>query len=291
MDFVLYFLLPVCQQGLVWGLVALGVWMTFRVVNVPDLTVDGTLTTGAATAARLLTLGVHPLPATLAGFLTGAAGGAITGLIHTRLKVQPLLASIITMTGLYSINLRIMGRSNIALFNLRTLVPDDDWAQLALFAVIAGLLVLVLNLFFRTELGLALRATGDNDAMVRMLGVSSDSMRLLAFTLSNGIVGLGGALVAQYSGFADAQMGIGTIVAALAALIIGETLFGTPTVARATVSALLGSIIYRALFALALRAGFQASDLKLVTAALVVIALSVPQIKKTVRLAEGGEAR
>ncbi|BAD42005.1 ABC transporter permease [Symbiobacterium thermophilum] len=291
MELILNFLLPVLQQGLVWGLVALGVWMTFRVVNVPDLTVDGTLTTGAATAARLLTMGVHPVTATLAGFATGAAGGAITGLIHTRLRVQPLLASIITMTGLYSINLRIMGRSNIALFTLKTLVPDNSWARLALFAGVAALLVLLMNLFFRTELGLALRATGDNDAMVRMLGVSSDSMRLLAFTLSNAVVGLGGALVAQYSGFADAQMGIGTIVASLAALIIGEALFGSPTVFRATLSALLGSIIYRAIFALALRAGFQASDLKLVTAALVVIALSIPQIKRTIRLPEGSEAR
>ncbi|OTA41775.1 MAG: ABC transporter permease [Symbiobacterium thermophilum] len=291
MEFVLNFLLPVLQQGLVWGLVALGVWMTFRVVNVPDLTVDGTLTTGAATAARLLTMGVHPLAATLAGFLTGAAGGAITGLIHTRLRVQPLLASIITMTGLYSVNLRIMGRSNIALFTLDTLVPDNTWARLALFAGVAALMVFLLNLFFRTELGLAMRATGDNDAMVRMLGVSSDSMRLLAFTLSNAVVGLGGALVAQYSGFADAQMGIGTIVASLAALIIGEALFGAPTVFRATLAALLGSIVYRAIFALALRAGFQASDLKLVTAALVVIALSIPQIKRTVRLPEGSEAR
>ncbi len=291
MEFVLNFLLPVLQQGLVWGLVALGVWMTFRVVNVPDLTVDGTLTTGAATAARLLTMGVHPVAATLAGFFTGAAGGAITGLIHTRLRVQPLLASIITMTGLYSVNLRIMGRSNIALFTLETLVPDNPWGKLALFAATAALLVLLMNLFFRTELGLSLRATGDNDGMVRMLGVSSDSMRLLAFTLSNGIVGLGGALVAQYSGFADAQMGIGTIVAALAALIIGEALFGAPTVFRATISALLGSIIYRTIFALALRAGFQASDLKLVTAALVVLALSIPHIKRTVRLPEGSEAR
>lgn len=136
-----------------------------------------------------------------------------------------------------------------------------------------------------------MRATGDNDAMVRMLGVSSDSMRLLAFTLSNGIVGLGGAFIAQYGGFADAQMGIGTIVASLAALITGETLFGASSVPRATVAAVLGSVVYRALYALALRAGFQASDLKLITAALVVVALSIPQIKKSLRMAEGGEAR
>lgn len=283
--------LPILQQGLVWGLIALGVWMTFRIVNLPDLTVDATLTTGGATAARLLMAGVNPLVATLAGFVTGAMGGAITGVMHTRMKVQPLLASIITLTGLYSINLRIMGRSNIALFNMTTLVPESPWGKLALFSGVALLIVLLINLFFKTDLGLALRATGDNDGMVRTLGVSSNNMKLLALVLSNGIVGLGGALIAQYGGFADAQMGIGTIISGLAALIIGEALFGSPTVLRATIAALLGSILFRAIVAMALRAGFQASDLKLVTAALVVLALSIPQLKRAVRLSEGSEAR
>lgn len=282
--------LPILQQGLVWGLIALGVWMTFRIVNVPDLTVDATLTTGGATAARLLIAGVNPVLATLAAFVTGALGGAITGVLHTRMRVQPILASIITLTGLYSVNLRIMGRSNIALFNMTTLVPESPWGKVALFTGVAGLVVLLINLFFKTDLGLALRATGDNDGMVRTLGVSSNNMKLLALVLSNGIVGLGGALIAQYGGFADAQMGIGTIIAGLAALIIGEALFGSPTVLRTTLAALLGSILFRGIVAMALRAGFQASDLKLVTAALVVIALSIPQLKRVVRL-EGGEAR
>lgn len=280
-------LLPILQQGLVWGLVALGVWLTFRVVNVADLTVDGSLTSGGAVAARLLVAGADPLLATLAGFVAGAAGGAITGLLHTRAKVQPLLAGIITMTALYSINLRIMGRSNIALIRVKTLVPTDPWAQLALFAVVAAVAVLLLNLFFRTDLGLALRATGDNDAMVRTFGVSSDNMKLLGLVLSNGIVGLGGALVAQYGGFADAQMGIGTVIAGLAALILGEAIFGARTVLRATLAALLGSILFRAIVAMALRAGFQASDLKLVTALLVIVALVTPRWKQLV----GGVAR
>lgn len=283
-------ILPILQQGLVWSLVALGIWLTFRVVNVADLTVDGTLTTGGAVAARLLTLGVNPLAATLAGFLAGAAGGAITGLLHTRAKVQPLLAGIISMTALYSINLRIMGRANIALLRFKTLVPTDPWAQLILFLVITAVVVLLLNLFFRTEIGLALRATGDNDAMVRTFGVSSDNMKLLGLVVSNGIVGLGGALVAQYGGFADAQMGIGTVVAGLAALIMGEAVFGSPSVLRATLAAVLGSVLYRGLVALALRAGFQASDLKLVTAVLVVLALTTPALKRRFRSQEGGAA-
>lgn len=279
--------LSILQQGLVWGLVALGVYLTFRVVNVPDLTVDGTLTTGGAVAARLLVAGANPILATLAGALAGAIGGSLTGLLHTRAKVQPLLAGIITMTALYSINLRIMGRSNIALMQTPTLVPDDPWAQLAFFCGIAFVIVVLLNLFFRTDLGLALRATGDNDGMVRTFGVSSDNMKLLALCLSNGIVGLGGALVAQYGGFADAQMGVGTVIAGLAALILGEAVFGTPTVLRATVAAVLGSTLYRAIVALALRAGFQASDLKLVTAVLVVLALVTPRWKQLI----GGAAR
>ncbi len=280
-------LLPILQQGLVWGLVALGVWLTFRVVNVPDLTVDGTLTTGGAVAARLLVAGADPVLATLAGFVAGAAGGSITGLLHTRAKVQPLLAGIITMTALYSINLRIMGRANIALLRVKTLVPTEPWAQLALFAVVVAVTLVLVNLFFRTDLGLALRATGDNDAMVRTFGVSSDNMKLLGLVISNGIVGLGGALVAQYGGFADAQMGIGTVIAGLAALILGEAVFGAPNIWRATVASVLGSVLFRGIVALALRAGFQASDLKLVTAALVVLALVTPRWKQLV----GGAAK
>jgi putative ABC transport system permease protein len=273
-------LLPILEQGLVWGLVALGVYLTFRVVNVPDLTVDGTLTIGAATAARLLMGGVSPVAATLAGGLAGAAGGLITGLLHTRGKVQPLLAGIITMTALYSINLRIMGRANIAMLGVKTLIPTGTYGKLLLFGAVALALKLVLDLFLRTDLGLALRATGDNDQMVRAYGVSSDNAKVLALALSNGLVGLGGALIAQYGGFADAQMGIGTVVIGLASLIIGEVVFGARSVGRATAAALLGSILYRGIVALALRAGFAASDLKLVTALLVVLALTTPRLKQ-----------
>jgi putative tryptophan/tyrosine transport system permease protein len=275
-------LVQILEQGLVWGLVALGVYLTFRVVNVPDLTVDGTLTMGAATAARLLVAGVNPVAATLAGALAGAVGGLMTGLLHTKGKVQPLLAGILTMTALYSVNLRIMGRSNIALLRTRTLIPEGPYGKLLLFAAVALGVKLLLDLFLKTDLGLALRATGDNDQMVRAYAVSSDNMKLLGLTVSNGLVGLGGALIAQYGGFADAQMGIGTVVVGLASVITGEVVFGTRSVARATAAALLGSILYRGIVALALRAGFAASDLKLVTALLVVLALATPRLKHLV---------
>lgn len=283
-------LLPILEQGLVWGLVALGVYITFRIINVPDLTVDGTLTLGASAAARLLVLGINPLLATGAGALAGAAGGLITGLLHTRGRVQPLLAGIITMTGLYSINLRVMGRANISLLGMETLMPRSETGQLLLFIGVAAGVVLLLYLFFRTDLGLAMRATGDNDQMVRTLAVSSDGMKVLGLVLSNGLVGFGGALLAQYGGFADAQMGIGTVIVGLASLILGEVIFGSQTPLRATIAALLGSILYRAIVALALRAGFAASDLRLVTALLVVAALTTPRLKGLLRT-EGGAAR
>ncbi|MGE5674406.1 MAG: ABC transporter permease [Mycobacterium leprae] len=280
-------LLPILEMGLVWSLVSLGVYLTFRVVNVPDLTVDGTLTLGAAVAARLLIGGTSPVVATLAAVGAGLLAGAVTGLLHTRGKMQPLLAGILTMTGLYSINLRIMGRANIALLGTKTLMPDigNTYGRVILFAIVIAAVKLLLDLFLKTDLGLALRATGDNDQMVRMLAVSSDNMKVLGFALSNALVGLGGALIAQYSQFADAQMGIGTVIIGLASVILGEVVFGAKTVVRGSLAAILGSVLYRGIVALALRAGFAASDLKLVTAVLVIIALTTPQFKKLVRVA------
>lgn len=276
-------LVQILEQGLVWGLVAVGVYLTFRVVNVPDLTVDGTLTLGAAMAARLLITGVNPLLATVAGALAGAAGGLATGLLHTKGKVQSLLAGILTMTALYSVNLRVMGRANIALLRVKTLIPTEGaYAKLLLFAAVGLGVVALVSLFLKTDLGLALRATGDNEQMVRTLAISSDGMKVLGLVVGNGLVGLGGALVAQYGGFADAQMGVGTVVVGLASVIIGEVVFGAKGVVRATLAALLGSVLYRGIVALALRAGFVASDLKLVTALLVILALATPRLKRLV---------
>lgn len=276
-------LVQILEQGLVWGLVAVGLYLTFRIVNIPDLTVDGSLTLGAATAARLLIAGVNPLLATGAGALAGAAGGLATGLLHTRGKIQPLLAGILSMTALYSINLRVMGRANIALMRVETLIPTEGaYSKLLLFAGIGIGVVALVSLFLKTELGLALRATGDNEQMVRTFAISSDNMKVLGLVLGNALVGLGGALVAQYGGFADAQMGIGTVVVGLASVIIGEALFGSKGVVRAVTAALLGSILYRGIVALALRAGFLASDLKLVTALLVILALATPRLKRLV---------
>lgn len=280
------FVFPILENGLVWGLVGLGVYLTFKIINVPDLTVDGTLTLGAAVAARLLTTvsGIPPVVATLAGAGAGMLGGLMTGVLHTRGKIQPLLAGILTMTFLYSVNLRVMGRANIALMNVQTVVPSNPYGRVLLFLAVAIVLKVLIDLFLQTDLGLALRATGDNDQMVRTLAVSSDTMKVLGLTLSNGLVGLGGALLAQYSGFADAQMGIGTVVIGLASVILGEIIFGSRTIARATFSVLMGSILYRGIIFLALRSGFNASDLKMVTALLVILALSTTRLRELVRV-------
>lgn len=283
-NLLLTILVDVLENGFAWALVGLGVYLSFRVINVPDLTVDGTLTLGAATAARLLIGGVSPLLATLAGTVAGMLGGLMTGLLHTRLKIQPLLAGILTMTFLYSVNLRVMGRANIALMNVATIVPKDSkYGTLLLFAALAICLKIVIDLFLKTDLGLALRATGNNEQMVRTFGVSSDSMKVLGLVLSNGMVGLGGALLAQYGGFADAQMGIGTVVIGLASVILGEIVFGSRSVFRATLAVMLGSILYRAIYAMALRSWLSASDMKMVTAILVILALSTTRIKRLVR--------
>lgn len=276
--------IDVLENGFAWALVALGVYLSFRIINVPDLTVDGTLTLGAAATARLLVGGVSPLLATLAGTAAGMLGGLMTGLLHTRLKIQPLLAGILTMTFLYSVNLRVMGRANIALINVDTIVPNGSkYGTLLLFAAVAIFLKVLIDLFLKTDLGLALRATGNNEQMVRTFGVSSDSMKVLGLVLSNGMVGLGGSMLAQYSGFADAQMGIGTVVIGLASVILGEIVFGSRSVFRATLAVVLGSILYRAIYAMALRSWLNASDMKMVTAILVILALSTTRIKNLVR--------
>lgn len=276
--------IDVLENGFAWALVALGVYLSFRIINVPDLTVDGTLTLGAAATARLLVGGVSPLLATLAGTAAGMLGGLMTGLLHTRLKIQPLLAGILTMTFLYSVNLRVMGRANIALINVDTIVPNGSkYGTLLLFAAVAIFLKILIDLFLKTDLGLALRATGNNEQMVRTFGVSSDSMKVLGLVLSNGMVGLGGSMLAQYSGFADAQMGIGTVVIGLASVILGEIVFGSRSVFRATLAVVLGSILYRAIYAMALRSWLNASDMKMVTAILVILALSTTRIKNLVR--------
>ncbi|TCP54456.1 putative ABC transport system permease protein [Tumebacillus sp. BK434] len=279
-------LLGSMESGLIFAFLALGVYVTFRILDFPDLTVDGSFTAGGATAATLLAAGVHPVLATIAAVLVGALAGSVTGLLHTKGKINALLAGILTMIALYSVNLRIMGRANVPLLNEETLVTKingslETWlGDFALAAVLAVGVVVVkaaLDWFLRTETGLMLRATGDNERMIRSFGANTDGAKVLGLALANGLVALAGAWMAQYQGFADVSMGIGMIVIGLASVIIGEAVFGRSTIARATLAVIGGAILYRLIVAFALRAGVNPSDLKLITALIVIAALVSPK--------------
>ena len=280
-------------EGLVFGLVAIGVYLTFRVLSFPDLSVDGTFPLGAAVAAVLIVSGVNPFLATLCAFCSGLGAGLLTGLLNTRLRLPALLAGIIMMVALYSVNLRIMGGANVSL--LREVTAFDKVAGLlglssgsievsiSLALVIAIIVFLILNWFLRTEVGLALRATGDNEQMVRALGSDTNKNILLGCAISNGLVALAGAIVAQGQGFADVGMGIGMIVMGLASVIIGEALVRPRGVARLLLAVVVGAFVYRLFITIALRLGMAPGDLKLITAVLVIIVLAVPHIRKKIR--------
>ena len=279
------------EQGLIYGLMALGVYVSFRVLAFPDLSVDGTFPLGAAVAAALIIGGWDPFLASLVALGAGAVAGAFTGILATKFRIQGLLAGVLTMIMLYSLNLRIMGRPNLPLLGrpsaltvtVQALHLTPPWGLVLVAAILAFGFKILLDLFFHTELGTAMRATGDNPEMVRAFGVNPETMVILGLALSNGLVALAGALVAQYSGFADVGMGVGTIVAGLASVIVGEMLFRPRTVIWATAAALIGSCLYRGAILVALRyggaLGFTASDLKLLTALVVLGALMAPAIR------------
>ena len=271
--------------GLIYGVMALGVYLTFRILDFPDLTVDGSFTTGAATAAALILLGQPPLLATLAGAVVGAVAGLITGVLHTKGKINPLLAGILTQIALYSINLRIMGRANLPLLRQDTMLSPlrdeglfGSWVSVGVFALVTLAFMVALDWFLNTDLGLALQATGDNERMIRSQGVSTDATKILGLALSNALVGLCGALIAQYQGFADIGMGIGLIVAGLASVIIGQALLPSRRFIFATLAVVVGSVVYRLVIQVALGLGFDPNDMKLISAVLVILALLLPRL-------------
>ena len=274
------------SQGLLWALLAIGVYITFRVLDIADLTVEGSFPLGAAVAATMLIAGYHPVAAILGACVAGMLSGVVTGFLCTKLKIPALLAGILTMIALYSVNLRIMGKANLPLLQqdtiftiARSLGFDNNVTVLVVGAIIV-LIVAVLNYwFFGTELGTAVRATGCNPHMIRANGSDTDVMVVLGLLLSNGLVAMSGALVAQNNGFADVGMGVGTIVIGLASVIIGEVLFGTRSFKNCLISVILGSIVYRAVIAAVLQMGMPPNDLKLFTAILVALALSLPLIQ------------
>jgi len=274
------------ELGLIYGLVAIGVYLSFRVLNFPDLTVDGSFPFGAAVVAAAITGGLGPWLGTALAVAAGALAGLVTALLNVRFKILHLLASILTMIALYSINIRVMGRPNVALLGEATVLTPFEglglpsmWLRPLLLLIVVALVTALLVRFLGSEIGLAMRATGVNPRMAEAQGIRVGAVTCLGMALSNGLVGLAGALFAQVNGFADVTLGTGTIVVGLAAVIIGETLVPRAGVAAAVVGCLLGSVFYRIVVALALEAdflGLEASDLNLVTAVLVGIALILP---------------
>ena len=274
------------EVGLIYGVMALGVFLTFRVLNFPDLTVDGSFTTGAATAAIGIVNGWNPVLATLAGFVTGFLAGTVTGLLHTKGKIDGLLAGILTMIALWSVNLRIMDGANVPLLRQDTVfTPLDDadllgtWGGAGILLLVVALLGLVVVWFLTTDLGLSIRATGDNGPMISSFGVSTDFTKTLTLALSNGFVGMCGALLAQYRGFADVSMGIGLILVGLASVIIGQAILGQRKLILAVFAVILGALLYQLIIFAALRVGLDPNDMKAVTALLVVVALLLPRWK------------
>ena len=304
-------------MGLILALLALGVLISFRVLAFRDLTVDGSITLGGAVAAALLVNGWHPAAATFVAFLAGMAAGATTGLLHTKLQINGLLAGILVMTALYSINLHVMGKSNVPLNSSAAQKTStifsgfQNWAApdssvsffgssvqtqdllefAAIFLGVAGVGFL-LRTFFRTNLGLAMRAVGDNSQMIRALGVDVDWMNTLGLALSNGLVALAGACLVQHQGFADVQMGIGMVVWGFASVIIGESLVGGRSIGLLIAGVVMGSVLFRLLVSMALKWGMNPNDLKLVTAGFVLVALAGPDlVKRLKKRFAAGEAR
>lgn len=280
-------LLPTVSQGLMWSLLALGVYITFRVLDIADLTVEGSFPLGASVAVTLLVKDVNPVTAILAAALAGGLAGVVTGLLHTKLRIPALLAGILTMIALYSVNLRIMGKANVSLLGKETaftLVESTLGVAYSQAVLLVGILSCLLfsvlmYWFFGTEIGAAIRATGYNPQMIRAQGMDTNIMLLIGLFFSNALVAVAGALVAQSNGFADVGMGVGTIVIGLASVIIGEVLFGTRSFKNSLISVILGSIVYRLVIAIVLQMGMPPNDLKLFTAVLVAIALSLPMVK------------
>ncbi|MED3835490.1 ABC transporter permease subunit [Peribacillus frigoritolerans] len=295
------------ESGMIYAIMALGVYLTFRILDFPDMTVEGSFVTGASVAAIMIVNGYSPIVATLCAMVAGFIAGTITGFLHTKGKINPLLAGILMMIALYSINLRIMGASNIPLLSQTTIITNiqdawtgtgldnllngllsfvglgdslpKTWAILIVMLVVAVVIQAGMSAFLKTEIGLALRATGDNEAMVKSFSAHTGNMKILGLAIGNALVAFSGSLVAQYNGFSDIGMGIGIIVIGLASVIIGEALFGAKTIARATLAVIGGAIIYRIVVTLALRVEFlETGDVKLITALIVVGALVIPKI-------------
>ncbi|MFO8069558.1 MAG: ABC transporter permease [Alkalibacterium sp.] len=280
-------LLSSISQGLLWSIMAIGVYITFRILNVADLTTEGSFPLGAAVSTSLIVNGMAPWLSVLIALLGGMAAGFISGFLYTKWKIPALLSGIITMTGLYSINLRIMGQANISLLGEGTLIRTVETfglsktnAVLLVGSIAVGIVIFLLHLFFHTEVGLAIRSTGDNNEMSEANGIRTNVMKVIGYMLSNGMIAASGALLAQNNGYADISMGIGTIVIGLASIIIGEVFFRNLSIAKRLLTVVLGSVIYRLLILIVLEMNVDPQDLKLFSAILLALALRLPAIQE-----------
>jgi putative tryptophan/tyrosine transport system permease protein len=300
------------EAGVIYAIMALGVYLSFRIIDFPDLTVDGSFVTGAAVASILIVDGVNPFLATVIALFAGFMAGCLTGLLHTKGKINPLLSGILMMIALYSINLRIMGKSNVPLLQEETVMSTitnswkaiglDDaiqtllsgigvtnflpktWGIIIVMSLVVILIKFVLDWFLKTEIGLSIRATGDNETMIRSFAANTDFLKIVGLGISNALVAFSGALIAQYNGFSDVGMGIGMIVIGLASVIIGEAVFGAKTIVRATIAVIGGAILYRIIVTLALRVDFlETGDMKMITAFIVICALVIPKLTGQMR--------
>lgn len=266
------------EQSLIFAIMVLGVYISFRILNFPDMTVDGTFPLGAAISAKLLTLGVNPYLTLLVALISGAAAGAITGLIHVKLKVKDLLAGILVMTALYSINLRVMGKSNIPLFEEDNIF-NTEYSMMITIVVLILISKFLLDYLLKTKFGFALKALGDNENLIVSLGLNEEKYKIYGLMIANAFVAFSGAVLAQYQGFADVGMGTGIIVIGLASIIIGDTLFGKRRRLAGTTIVIIGSILYRGVIAVTLSMGMDASDLKLITSVIVIVILCIQKQK------------
>ncbi len=275
------------ELGLIYAVMALGVFLSFRTLNTPDLTVDGSFVLGAAFSAVICSGGGNPFFAIFVAFAAGCLAGCVTALLNTKLQIQPLLAGILVMLGLYSVNLRVMGgKANIPLMDVKTIYNSFDgtalepFGEMLVILIVIVLVLILLYLFLQTRLGFALRATGDNEYMVRASGINTNRMKLIGMAVANGFVATSGAMIAQYQSYADVGMGLGMVVIGLASVIIGEVVFGTRTLQRRLIAVVLGAVLYRVVIAFSLSQGLPAVDLKLISAVIVTIALSTAVIMK-----------
>lgn len=266
------------EQSLIFAIMVLGVYISFRILNFPDMTVDGTFPLGAAISAKLLTLGVNPYLTLLVALIAGAAAGAITGLIHVKLKVKDLLAGILVMTALYSVNLRVMGKSNIPLFEEDNIF-NTEYSMMITIVVLILISKFLLDYLLKTKFGFALKALGDNENLIVSLGLNEEKYKIYGLMIANAFVAFSGAVLAQYQGFADVGMGTGIIVIGLASIIIGDTLFGKRRRLAGTTIVIIGSILYRGVIAVTLSMGMDASDLKLITSVIVIMILWIQKQK------------